>query len=538
MDPAYATCTRAAVAGALLAAMLLSTGAAAQEHVHAPGATERLGTVHFATSCAPEGAPDFNRAVALLHSFEFGASIRAFNGVIARDSTCAMAWWGLALSHWNNPMAPGNRAPALLQRGREAAQAAARLGDGATERERQYIAAVGQLYADYENRDQWTRLVAYEKAMSHVVAQQPRDSEAKIFHALALAASAPPTDKSYANQLRAGAILESILSAQPEHPGIAHYIIHSYDVPALAGRASAAARRYAEIAPSAAHALHMPSHTFTRVGMWEESVNTNLRSMEVATRGGSWSEVLHAADYAVYAYLQMRHDSAARAILTELPAIAAKFDPNAVTGAAPGSAGVFALAAMPARYALERHAWSEAAELQPTATMFPYSEALTYFARGLAAAHLRNVALARVSIDSLSAITARLSAANESYWAEQVAIQQLGTQAWLDLAGGRTADALTNMRAAADREDATEKSAVTPGPLAPARELLGDMLLQLNHPAEALAEYRLALAREPNRYRSLDGAMKAAAAAGDQEAAAGYAAQLTRLTGGQAGGPP
>jgi hypothetical protein len=518
------------IGGALVAAMMLSIRAAAQEHVHPAGAAERLGTVHFATSCAPEVAPAFNRAVALLHSFEFGASIRAFNGVIARDSSCAMAWWGLALSNWNNPMAVGNRAPALLQRGREAAQTAARLGSEATERERQYIAAVGQLYADYENRDQLTRLVAYERAMSEVAAQQPADTEARIFHALALAASAPPTDKSYANQLKAGEILESMLPSQPDHPGIAHYIIHSYDVPALAGRAAAAAQRYAEIAPSAAHALHMPSHTFTRVGMWEESVNTNLRSMEVASAVGSWSEVLHAADYAVYAYLQMRRDSAAKGVLAELPAIADKFDPQAVTGAAPGSAGLFALAAIPARYALERGAWSEAAELQPASTSFPYAEAMTYFARALAAAHLKDAALARASIDSLSAIAARLTASNEPYWAEQVAIQRLGAQAWLDLAEGRTADALNSMRAAADREDATEKSAVTPGPLAPARELLGDMLVQLERPAEALAEYRRALTREPNRYRLVHGAMTAAGAAGDRAAEAEYAEQLARLT--------
>ncbi|HUF66571.1 MAG TPA: hypothetical protein VMM17_11415 [Gemmatimonadaceae bacterium] len=523
--------TRTFLIAGVIAAVLLSTRVAGQEHVHPPVATEKLGTVDFETSCAPGVAQDFNRAVALLHSFEFGAAIRAFNGVKARDSTCAMAWWGLALSHWNNPMATGNRAPALLQRGGEAAQTAARLAGAATERERQYITAVGELYADYDSRDQGTRLAAYEKAMSELVARQPVDTEAKIFHALALAASAPPTDKSYANQLRAGAILESILATQPEHPGVAHYIIHSYDVPALAGRAAAAAERYAEIAPSAAHALHMPSHTFTRVGMWQESVNTNLRSMDVATGGGSWSEVLHAADYAVYAYLQMRHDSAAKAILAELPAIAVKFDPTAVTGAAPGSAGVFALAAIPARYALERNAWREAAELQPSASASPYAEALTYFARGLGAAHLGDMTLARASSDSLAAISARLTQMNEPYWAEQVAIQQLGARAWLDLAAGRTTEALSNMRAAADREDATEKSAVTPGPLAPARELFGDMLLRLNRPADALAEYRQALTREPNRYHSLEGARRAAAAAGDHQAAAGYAEQIARLTG-------
>lgn len=518
-------------ASALAAGVLLTTPTAAQEHVHPQGATEKLGTVHFQTSCAPGVAPEFNRAVALLHSFEFGASIRAFSAVAAQDTTCAMARWGLALSHWGNPMAPGLRNPALLERGRTAAQAATRLAAAASDRERLYIAAVGQLFADYDTRTQQERVEAYERAMREVVAQEPGDTEAKIFHAISLAASAPPTDKTYARQLEAGAILESILASQPEHPGVAHYIIHSYDYPALAGRAAAAARRYAEIAPSAAHALHMPSHTFTRVGMWDESIRTNLRSMDVAKRDRSWAEVLHAADYAVYAYLQVRNDSAARTILGELSEVAAQFDPNAVTGAAPGSAGLFALAAIPARYALERDAWREAAQLQPKTTAFPYTEALTYFARALGAAHTGNAARIRESIDSLGAFSERLAASGEQYWAEQVAIQKLGAQAWLGHAEGQTDDALKLMREAADREDATEKSAVTPGPLAPARELLGDMLLMLNRPTEALAEYRKALEREPNRYRTLEGARKAAVAAGDRAAAAGYAEQLAGLTG-------
>jgi hypothetical protein len=517
--------------GALLGALLLSSRAAAQEHVHPQSATERLGTVHFATSCAPAVAPEFNRAVALLHSFEFAQAIRGFNSVLAADSTCAMAHWGLALSHWGNPMAPGNRAATLLERGRAAAEAGARLAAAASARERAYIAAVGELYADHERRDQATRVDAYEEAMRRVAAGQPDDTEARIFHALALAASAPLSDKTYARQLEAGAILELILAAQPDHPGVAHYIIHSYDFPALAGRAENAAQRYSEIAPSAAHALHMPSHTFTRVGMWHESVNTNLRSMDVATRDASWAEVLHAADYAVYAYLQMQQDSAARAIIARLPDVASRFDPTAVTGAAPGWAGIFALAAIPARYALERHAWSEAAELEPASTAFPFTEALTWFARALGAAHGGDHPRARAAIDSLASISARLTAGGEPYWAEQVAIQQLGAEAWLDLAEGRADDALRRMRAAADREDATEKSAVTPGPLAPARELLGDMLLQLGRPNEALAEYRQALTREPNRYRSVHGAMQAAAAAGDLAAEAEYREQLARITG-------
>lgn len=502
-----------------------------QEHVHSPAISAQLGTVHFQTSCKAELAPRFDHAIALLHSFEFGASIRGFTDVIAADSTCAMAYWGIALSRWGNPLAPGNRSPAQLQPGRAAAEAAVQLSAGATARERAYINAVHQLYADFERVDQRTRVVAYDRAMAGLVAQNPTDIEATIFYALALTASAPPTDKTYANQLRAGAILEPIWAAQPNHPGLAHYIIHSYDHPPLADRARAAAQRYSRIAPSAAHALHMPSHTFTRLGLWDESVRANLRSIEVALSDGSIAEVLHASDYAVYGYLQMRRDSAARALLDGLPALAARFDVNAVTGAAPGSAGVFALAAIPARYALERRDWERAAQLAPNPSTFPWTEAMTYFARALGAAHTGNLAGARASTDSLSAIRQRLQQKGESYWAEQVAIQQLGAEAWLDRAAGRNDAALARMREAADREDASEKSVVTPGHLAPARELLGDMLLELGRPVDALTEYRSVLLKEPNRFLAVQGALRAAAASGDRAAEAEYGARLRRITG-------
>jgi hypothetical protein len=462
-----------------------------------------LGTVHFATSCKPAVTPTFDRAIALLHSFEFGAAIRGFEEVLAADSTCAMAQWGIALSRWTNPMATGNRPATALQGGQKATHAAERLGAGASERERGYIRAVGELYKDFEHRDQRTRMVAYANAMGELVTQQPADTEAKIFYAIALAASAPPTDKTYANQLKAGNILEPLWAAQPDHPGLAHYIIHTYDYPALADKAREAARRYAGIAPEAAHALHMPSHTFTRVGMWEESVETNQRSMEVALAGNAISETLHAADYAMYAYLQLGKEKEAKAILDRLPALAARFDPNAITGAATGAAGAFALAAIPARWALERGAWAEAAMLEPRASAWPWTEAMTYFARALGASRSGNPAGAKPAIDSLASIRERLRAQGEAYWTEQVAIQQLEAGAWLDLAEGREAQALAGMREAITREDATEKSAVTPGPLAPAHELLGDMLLKLGKTAEATAEYRATLTKEPNRRHSL-----------------------------------
>ena len=496
--------TRVSVAAAAVLLILPTLTAFAQEHAHPQGAPAgEFGTVHFATSCSPRVAPRFDRAVALLHSFEFGGSIRAFNEVLAADSMCAMAHWGIALSRWTNPMAAGNRSAAQLQQGKQAVDAAIRLAVRASERERGYIHAVSRLYDDFEHQDQRTRIVAYERAMNELVMRQPADTEAMIFYAIALAASAPPTDKTYANQMKAGSILEPLWAKLPDHPGLAHYIIHSYDYPALADKARAAAQRYASIAPSAAHALHMPSHTFTRVGMWEESVNTNNRSMKVALSAGSIAEALHAADYAMYAYLQMGKESEAKAILDGLPALAARFEPNAVTGAAPGSAGVFALAAIPARWALERSAWAEAASLEPKASAYPYTEAMTYFARALGASRTSDLAKAKAAIDSLASIQQRLSAKGEGYWAEQVAIQHLAAQAWLDLADHREADALGRMREAAAREDATEKSAVTPGPLAPARELLGDMLSELKRPAEASTEYRATLQKEPNRRHAL-----------------------------------
>jgi len=486
-------------------ALVMPTALAAQQPPGKPqdkAPSETLGTVHFANSCGPASGPTFNRAVALLHSFEFGASIRAFNDVLSMDSTCAMAYWGIALSRWSNPMAPGNRSVAQLESGRQAAAQATRLGDHATERERQYIHAVSTLYDDVDHKNQTARVVSYATAMNELVMQQPADTEALIFYAISLTAAASPTDKTYANQLKAGRILEELWAKQPNHPGLAHYIIHTYDYPALAYKARAAAERYAIIAPSAAHALHMPSHTFTRVGMWQESLDANKRSMKTALSTGSIAEALHAADYAMYAALQMGNQSEAKVILDQLPSLAARFDPGAITGAAPGSAGIFALAAIPARWALEREAWGEAAALEPKRSAYPYADAMTYFARALGASHTGDLKKAKSAVDSLGSIQRQLTASGEAYWAEQVAIENLAAEAWLNLAGGRRNDALTLMREAARREDATEKSAVTPGPLAPARELLGDMLMALNRSDEARAEYRATLEKEPNRRHS------------------------------------
>ena len=491
----------------LLALFITPSALLAQEHSHQ--SAERLGTVHFQVSCDPRATPHFNRAVALLHSFEFGAAIKGFNQALAADSTCAMAYWGIALSQWGNPVAAGNRSNALLSAGNDAINAARRVASHSTEREKAYIEAAAKLFEGSDKVAQTVRVRSYETAMNSVVQSNPDDTEAKIFHALSIVAAAPSTDKTYANQKRAAAILEPLWKLHPDHPGLAHYIIHTFDYPPLAKRGSDAAREYAEIAPSTAHAMHMPSHIFTRTGMWSQSIETNLKSMQIADAGGSIAEVLHAADYAEYAYLQLGRDAEAKRIVEKLPHLAARFDVNAVTGAAPGSAGVFALAAIPARYALERNAWAEAAKLKPVASSFRWTEALTWFARALGAAHLGDTTAARTAADSLDAIEHQLAGANEPYWSEQVAIQSLGARAWLDLARGRKDSAEILMREAVRREDATEKSAVTPGPLAPSRELLADMLMTMGRRKEALAEYRKTLEVEPLRRRSIEGARRA-----------------------------
>jgi hypothetical protein len=513
---------------ALAAAVAAATGIGAQEQHHAASGGRRLGTVHFATSCAPAAQVQFDEAVALLHSFEFGAAIAAFDATLRSDSSCTIAHWGVALCRWGNPFAARERSAAQLQPGLEAIERAKR-SPPRTVRERDYVAAAERLYARFETTSQSERVVAYARAMEAVAAKYPDDREASIFYALSLAASAPPSDTTYANQLKAGAILERLFPEQPDHPGIAHYIIHSYDVPPLAGRALDAARRYAAIAPGAPHALHMPSHTFTRLGYWQESIDTNVAAAASAKRERETSEELHAMDYLAYAYLQTAQDAEARRLLDALPEVSSRFDPEATGSAAPPLAGLFSMAAIPARWALERRAWAEAAALTPRASRFPYTEAMTHFARALGAAHTGDLKSARAAIAALDDIRQRLTRDRELYWADQVAIEHGAAQAWLALAEGRPAEALHLMRDAADREGRTEKSAVTPGPLAPARELLGDMLLQLDRPAEARTEYKATLVREPNRFRAVYGAARAARLAGDAEAARVYYQQLVKI---------
>jgi tetratricopeptide (TPR) repeat protein len=500
----------------------------AQEHHHA-AAGEKLGTVHFASSCNAAAQQQFDRAVTLLHSFQFSHAIDGFDTTLKTDPSCAIAYWGIALSHWGNPFAAGLKATSQLQDGQKAAERGRAIG-AKTERERTYIAAVSKLYVDFEKTPQQARLLAYRDAMAEIALHYPQDHEASIFYALALAASEEPTDKTYASRLKAGAILEALFAQEPDHPGLAHYIIHTYDVPPLATRALLAAQRYSTIAPDAPHALHMPSHTFTRVGYWQDSIDSNVAASAAARREGQTAEELHALDYQAYAYLQTAQDEAARRLVESLPEVTSRFDSRIVSsGAAPPLAGYFALAAIPARYALERRDWKAAAQLEVRETQFPYTEAMTYFARGLASAHLGDIASARVSGEALTRIHDRLTNSNEGYWAEQVEIQRRGVSAWTALAEGRIDEALGEMKSAAQMEDGTEKSAVTPGPLAPSRELLGEMLLQINRPGEALEEFQATLKREPNRFRAIYGEAHAAQLTGDREAKQGYFRGLLKV---------
>jgi tetratricopeptide (TPR) repeat protein len=497
------------------------------------GAAEKLGKVHFPVSCTPAAQQQFDRAVALLHSFWFPEAAKAFTAVAQTDASCAMAHWGSAMTWLGNPLA-APPSPRALKEGWAAVEKAKAAG-AKTPREGDYIAAIELFYKDGDKVDHRTRAVAYEKAMEQLAQRYPTDSEAAIFYALALNITLVPTDKTYGNQLKAAKVLEKVFAEQPDHPGVAHYLIHSYDFPSIAQQGVAAARRYATIAPSAPHALHMPSHIFTRLGYWEESIATNRNSANVAkdevnvTHPGSGSyNALHAMDYMVYGYLQLARDREAASVLEEIKAYK--------TVDVEHFAAAFAFAAMPARYALERRRWAEAAALtlhppQLSWQKFPQAEAITVFARGLGAARSGDATAAKRDIARLQQLRDALTQAKSAYWAEQVDIQLQTVSAWLARAEGRNDEALRLMRAAADLEEATEKHPVTPGPIAPARELLGYLLLDVGQPAQALREFEKSHRVEPNRFLGLYGAARAAVLSGDGDKARGYFTQLVALAG-------
>jgi tetratricopeptide (TPR) repeat protein len=494
-------------------------------------AAERLGQVHFPVSCAAAAQKQFDRGLAALHSFWYEESLRVFTAVTETDASCAMGHWGIAMSIYYPLWVPPSQS--TLQKGMNAIEKAKSIG-AKTEREGAYVSAIEVFYKDSNKLDHRTRTVSYEKAMERLYLQYPKDREAGIFYALALNATAPPTDKTYAKQLKAGEILENVFAEQPDHPGVAHYIIHSYDNPHLASRGLPAARRYAKIAPAVPHAQHMPSHIFTRLGLWQEAIQSNLgavaASREYAAKahpGAAYYEHLHALDYLAYAYLQGAQDREAKSVFDELRAIQ-KVQPEAFQAA-------YAYAAIPARYALERSRWTEAAALTVHPSNFPWSrflwaEAVTYFARAMGSARSGNVANARKDIEKLESIQDGLVKAKDSYWAKQVDIQRRVATAWFLRAERKNDEALKLMEAAADLEDSTDKHPVTPAPIQPARELLGEMLLELKRPAEALREFEHSQIREPNRFRGLYGAARAAAQSGDMAKAKTYYAKLVELS--------
>jgi tetratricopeptide (TPR) repeat protein len=508
---------------AALSTALLLSAFPAMSHDEAPSPGGRLGKVSFPTSCDPKVQPDFEKAVAMLHSFWYNAAEESFKSILAKDPSCTVTAWGYAAILMNNPLAGVGASAPNAKKAQDAIDHA-RVNPPKTQRERDYVEAVAAYYEDWANRPEKARQAARAKAFEALAAKYPTDDEAQIFSALYIAGTQSQADQTYAAYMRAVAILEPLFAKHPDHPGVAHYLIHSYDAPPIAAKGLTAARRYAGIAPDAPHALHMPSHIFTRVGAWDESIATNLRSAEAARKGGDWPEAYHASDYAVYGYLQLARDAEARKVMEE--ALRSSY------GDSPIPAGPYAKAAMPARIALERNDWKAAAQLEvaPNARL-PFTEAITYFARAIGAARSGDVAAAEREAGQLAAVQKKLEEAKNTYWATETEVQRLAVAAWIAQARGNAQEAEKLMRAAADLEDRNEKHIVTPGRMIPARELLGDMLREQKRYDAALKEYQASQVREPNRYRNFAGSAAAAEAMGDRKAAAGYYSKLIELAG-------
>jgi len=480
----------------------------------------KLGTVHFETSCTTEAQKHFDQAMVYQHSFWYRASQKAFEDVLKADPQCGIAYWGIALSLLLNPHVPP---PAKNLAEGAAALAQANAVPIKTQRERDYLGALAAMYADYQKVDHRTRIQAYAKSMQQLAERYPDDDEAQIHYALALNTSADPADKTYANQLKGAALLEPIFKRQPQHPGVAHYLIHLYDYPPIAARGLEAARRYAKIAPEASHAQHMPSHIFTRVGYWSESIASNLEAARVAEINHEGHDQLHAMDYLVYAYLQLGQDAKAMAVIEQMNKVAG-FTETFI-------AGPYALAASPARYAIERADWTAAAQLEVRPTPLAHVEAITHFARALGAARAGNPDTAKAEVARLGQLRDKLAEAKDAYWAEQVDIEAQVAAAWILYAEGKFDAALAAMRAVADREDKTEKHPVTPGVPKPARELYGVMLLDRSMAKDALAAFEATLQKEPNRLGAYVGAAKAAQMLGDQGKARAYCHTIVAIAG-------
>jgi len=494
-----------------------------QGHHHELSEKE-VGSVHFSTSCSKDVEVSFNRAVALLHSFQYEDVRRAFEAIAAKDPTCAMAQWGVAMSHYHGLWENGDTAA-----GREALRKAKQIAAAnpkTTPRENSYIDALGEIYREDE-KDAYTHGVAFEQKMAALQVAYPDDVEAAIFHALTLDITAQKFDKTFANQRKCGEILEPIFQKLPNHPGVAHYIIHCYDNPALAEQGLKAARAYAKIAPASAHANHMPSHIFTRVGSWEESVQSNQRSEAVAAaaeptskNGEARDQRLHAMDYMAYAYLQSGRVSDAQRVLANMNAL------PPITGLT--HTGDYALAAIPARCTVELGKWEEASALQVRTNSISWTQALTWMAVGVGSARSGNLKRSAEAKQALASLRDELAKQNNTYWSKQVDVQRLEVEAWMLQQSGKNDEAVKMMTAAADLEESMDKFAVTPGAITPAREMLGQLLLQQKRPQDALVAFESVLKVAPKRFNALYGAANAADA-GNASVARQYFQELIQV---------
>lgn len=507
----------------LAVATLLATftlRAQMEHHDHAPN--ERLGIVSFKVSCDASVQDEFTRGVALLHSFWYTEAEKAFLDVAKRDPQCGMAWWGAAMTNYHQVW-PSPYSPPELARGIEDARKAAAVG-AKTPREKAYIDAIATFYRDADKTAIVPRARAYEERMLRLTTDYPDDDEAQIFYGLSLVSHglSLPADKTYAYQKKAAEILNRLLTTHPDHPGIAHYLIHSFDYPALAPLALNAAYAYAKIAPSSPHALHMPSHIFVRLGMWRETIDSNIASAKASREP---RDQLHAYDYLAYAYLQRGDDEQVKKLVDDIAALD-HLDPD-------NFQGHYAIAAVPARFAIERHRWSDAVALEVKPGLswrrFEYSEALTVFARAIGNARKGDAEAARKDLETLKALRQQLVDDKNAYWASQVEVQTLAAEGLIARAAGHNDEALKLLTSAADLEDSMDKSPVTPGPIVPARELLGDLLLELDRPQQALDAYERSLKDSPNRLNGLSGAARAAQLVRDTDRARAYSMQVAKL---------
>lgn len=491
----------------------------------------QFGSVDFDMTCNKKAKKEFNLAIELLHSFEYDESEKAFAKIIDETPDCAMAYWGVAMCNFHALWTPPTEVE--LIKGAKAIEIAKSITKKSV-RESAYINALGLFYKDWNTTDHHTRCVNFENAMEKLHTSYPDDKEAAIFYALSLDAAADPKDKTYARQKKAGAILEALYKVEPNHPGVIHYIIHTYDYPELAALALPAARRYAEVAPSSAHALHMPSHIFTRLGLWDECIHSNLKSIEAAKCyaesadiAGHWDEELHGLDYLVYAYLQKGENILAEKQIEYLNTIKNVYPVNFKVA--------YAFAAIPSRYVLENKKWKEAAALEKhpadfSWNNFPWQEAIIHFTRLLGAVHIENLNATKLELAKLNQLHDTLQKQKDTYKSMEVAIQIKAGEAWIQFASGDRKDAVNLMKLAADMEDSTSKHPVTPGEVLPARELLGDMFLQMNDNENALQAYEAVLTKCPNRFNSLYGAGKAAEKSGNKQKAIYYYKQLSTIT--------